>query len=106
MTDPWTTWKRGFDAWEQATAKFTEQLMSSPLLLEPSGAMLGAMMKARAEADRRAASWWSTVGLPTRHDQERMMHAINQLHSRILDLEEELADARAGAAEAENSAKK
>ncbi len=106
MTDPWTTWKRGFDAWEQATAKFTEQLMSSPLLLEPSGAMLGAMMKARAEADRRAASWWSTVGLPTRHDQERMMQAFNLLHSGILPFVWVGAAAGGGAAEAENSAKK
>lgn len=89
--DPWATWKSAFDAWEQSTAKWTEQVLASPLVLEPSGAMLSAVMRARAAADKRAATWWGAVGLPTRHDQERMMHALNQLQSRIMDLEEQIA---------------
>jgi hypothetical protein len=52
-------------------------------------------MKAKAAGDDATARWWSLWGLPTRRDQERSLHALNQLQSRILDLEERLADAEA-----------
>lgn len=94
--DVWNQYKRAFYAWEDATAKWTEEVLKSPLVLQPAGMLLAATMRAKADADRRAAKWWSTVGLPTRRDQERMLHAINQLHSRVMDLEEQLAQARAG----------
>ena len=35
----WDMWKKGFDAWESATANYLEQVMKSPLLLGPSGAI-------------------------------------------------------------------
>ena len=33
----WDKWKKGFDAWEDATAKYIEQVLKSPLVLGPSG---------------------------------------------------------------------
>lgn len=93
----WETWKKGFDAWESATAEYLEHFMKSPLVLEPSGAMLGVMMKAKAASDDAAAKWWASVGLPTRRDQERQLHALHELESRIIDLEEKLADAESRA---------
>jgi hypothetical protein len=33
---------------------------------------------------------WSAFGLSTRRDQERTLHLLNQLQSRIYDLEEQL----------------
>ena len=36
----WDQWKKAFDAWENATAKWVEEWMKSPLVLGPSGAML------------------------------------------------------------------
>jgi hypothetical protein len=89
---PWESWKKGFDAWEGATAKWLESVLKSPLVLGPSGAMLGATMKAKAKYDDAVAQWWATMGLPTRRDQERSLHALNQMQSRILDLEEKLAE--------------
>jgi predicted GNAT superfamily acetyltransferase len=56
--------------------------------------MLSMMMKGKAASDRMAAQWWENLGLPTRTDQERMMHALNQLQSQLYDLEEELAELR------------
>ena len=35
------------------------------------------------------------VGLPTRRDQERTLHKLNQLESRLYDLEEQLLAAQA-----------
>lgn len=91
----WDGWKRGFDAWEDATAKHLEAWARSPLVLGPGGAMLTAAMRSKAALDGAMDAWWSAVGLPTRRDQERTLHALNQLQSRLMDLEETLAELRA-----------
>jgi hypothetical protein len=86
----WTQWKTAFDSWENATAKLIEEWMKSPLVLAPSGAMLTAAMKAKKAADDAKAQVWAQMGLPTKRDQERALHLLNQLQSRIMDLEERL----------------
>jgi hypothetical protein len=86
----WATWKRGFDAWEKATAELAEVWLRSPAVLEPAGAMLTAAMKAKAASDKAAALWWGALGLPTKRDQERTLHRLNELESKLLDLEEQL----------------
>ena len=88
----WDAFKSGFDAWESATARYLEQWLRSPLVLGPSGAMLTAVMKAKSASDKAMAAWWGAMGLPTKRDQERTLHALNQLQSRLMDIEEQLAD--------------
>ncbi len=88
--DSWELWKKGFEAWENATAQFLEQWLKSPLVLEPSGAVLTQVLKAKTFGDKLAASFWGAMGLPTKRDQERALHALNQLESKLLDLEERL----------------
>ncbi len=88
----WDMWKKGFDAWENATAKYFEGVMKSPLLLTPAGSLLSATMKAKAAGDQAVAKAWGTLGFATRRDQERTLHALNQIQSRLLDLEEKLDD--------------
>jgi hypothetical protein len=88
----WDAWKKGFDTWEDATAKLFETWLKSPLVLGPSGALLTAVMKSKAAWDRVAASYWGSLGLPTKRDQERTLHALNQIQSRLLDLEEKLGE--------------
>lgn len=105
MEAMWQMWKRGFDAWEQSTAKLFEQWLKSPVVLEPAGAMLTAAMKVKRQTDDAMAQWWAATGLPTRREQERMLHLINQLTSRVMDLEEELVDAREAAERREASAR-
>jgi hypothetical protein len=87
----WDMYKKAFFAWEGATAKFLETALKSPLVLGPSGAMLTQAMKAKATSDKAVALWWGALGLPTKRDQERILHALNQLESRLIDLEETLA---------------
>jgi hypothetical protein len=91
----WNLWKQGFTAWEQATSQYVEKVMTNPGVLGPAGTMLTLSMKTKAATDRVMATWWSTLGLPTRRDQERSLHKLNQLESRLYDLEEQLADERA-----------
>jgi len=92
MTTAWDLWKKGFDAWEDATARYAEQMLRSPAVLTPSGSMFTALMKTKAATDKLADAWWSAWGLPTRRDQERSLHALNQIQSRLADIEEKLAD--------------
>lgn len=91
----WDMWKQGFTAWEQATAQYMEKVMSNPGVLGPAGAMLTAAMKTKAATDKLMATTWSAMGLPTRRDQERSLHKLNQLESRLFDLEEQLYAANA-----------
>ena len=88
----WEMWKKGFDVWEDATAKYLEQVFKSPLVLAPTGFGLTAFMKAKAAGDQQLNRFWERVGLPNRRDQERALHALNQLESKLLDLEERLGD--------------
>lgn len=86
----WDLWKQGFNAWEQATAQYMEKVLSNPGVLGPAGGMLTAAMKTKAATEKAVAAWWASVGLPTRRDQERTLHKLNQLESRLYDLEERL----------------
>jgi Poly(R)-hydroxyalkanoic acid synthase subunit (PHA_synth_III_E) len=86
----WDVWKKGFVAWEQATSQLAEKVFQNPGVLAPTGAMFTAAMKTKAAADRALDLWWSAWGLPTRRDQERLLHKLNQLESRLMDLDEQL----------------
>ncbi|MEQ9322296.1 MAG: hypothetical protein RIF41_24230 [Polyangiaceae bacterium] len=98
--NPWEQYKKLFYAWEGATAKVLVTWLKSPLVLEPAGAWLSMMMKVKAESDKQVASAWGLMGLPTKRDQERTLHALNQIQSRLIDLEEQLADLESQKAEA------
>ena len=87
----WDTWKKGFDAWESATAKQIETVMKSPVILGSSGALLSKVMKVKLAKDNATERWWSMMGLPTKRDQERALHTLNKLESRLMDLEERLS---------------
>lgn len=90
----WDLWKKGFTAWEGATASYLEKVLVNPAVLGPAGAMLTAAMKTKAASDKAMGAWWAAWGLPNRRDQERALHKLNQMESRLLDLEEKLEDER------------
>lgn len=87
-------WKKSFDVWEQSTAKIMEEWMKSPAVLEPSGFVLSAVMRMKKMSDATMSAWWGAMGLPTRDMQERTLHEIHRMQSKILDLEELLAAER------------
>ena len=90
----WNRFKTGFEQWEEKTAVRLERALRSDAVLRPVGTVLTTSMKVKRVADRAVAGLWSSLGLPTRRDQERTLHAIHQLQSKIVDLEEQLAEAR------------
>lgn len=92
MENLWTAWKRGFDAWEQATAKVLDRVMKHPAVLEPAGTLLTAWARAKRQGDEALARFWAQSGLPTRREQERILHVLNKLEGRLFDLEERLEE--------------
>jgi len=86
----WDAWKKGFDAWENATAALLEQWLRSPLVMGPSGALLTATMKVKVAMDEAMARGWGMLGLPTKRDQERTLYLLGQLEGRLGDLEDKL----------------
>ena len=86
----WKMWKKGFYAWEKATAHYLEEVLKNPVVLGPSGALLKKVMEVRAKKEEVTTKWWGNLGLPTKHDQERALHTLNKLESRLLDLEEQI----------------
>ena len=96
METPWDIWKKAFNVWENQTATYMEEVLQNPALLRPSGKALGSAMRAKANFNDAMANLWGTMGLPTKRDQERMMHAVNQLQSKLYDLEERLDEIEEG----------
>lgn len=96
QNDLWDLWKKGFAAWESTTASYLEKVLVNPGVLGPAGAMLTAAMKTKAATDKAVNAWWSAFGLPNRRDQERALHKLNQLESKLLDLEERLEEPKKG----------
>jgi hypothetical protein len=86
----WEQFKKGFDSWEDSTAKVLERVLKSPSFVGPSGGLLSAYMRARAKSDARKKKLWSEVGVATRLDQERTLFLLNRLESKLLDLEERM----------------
>ncbi|MEL6761295.1 MAG: hypothetical protein AAFP04_12965 [Myxococcota bacterium] len=91
----WSRWKQSFDYWENATAGILERAFRNPYVLTPAGHMLTTSLRLKAMSDALAARWWGSLGLPTRRDQERTLHALNKLQSRVFDLEDRLRDLEA-----------
>ncbi len=88
----WELWKKGFNAWESATADYMERVLRSEAVLRPSGQLLTAAMKLKAKNDTSVAKAWGRMGLATRPDQERTLHQLNELESRLIDFEDRLID--------------
>jgi hypothetical protein len=89
---PPAAWRLWFDAWEPKAAAAWDGALRRPWVVEPVAATLTALARAntiRAEVTRRI---WRACGLATRHDQDRLLFALQRLESRILDLEERIAD--------------
>jgi hypothetical protein len=84
--------KKRFDVWEDRAAKASARALESPRVLEPSGAAISALMRGKARLDRALHGAWSTLGLPTRRDQERTLRMLAVLERKVIDLEEKLED--------------
>ncbi len=87
---PWQNWKNNFSRWEESTANYVDRMLRNPSLIGPVATILSGAMKGKTATEAWIAMPCSLVGIPSKRDIERAAHKINQLQSRILDLEEEI----------------
>ena len=48
----WDTWKKGFGAWEKATASYLEAVVKNPVTLGGAGSLLSSAMKTKSATDK------------------------------------------------------
>ena len=88
----WDRWKKGFDRWENEAAGWFDKALRSSAVLTPAGAALTATMRTKAAMDAGIEAFWAAWRLPTRTDQERTLHQLNQVQGQLFDLRERLED--------------
>lgn len=84
--------RQAFNFWERTTRTYFDTLIRSPLFLTASGAGLNSFFMLKKATDQGLATFISGMGLPTRKDQIKALHLLNQLEGRLDDLEFKLAD--------------
>lgn len=92
-----------FSAWEKRTSDYFERLMRNPTFLNAMGGMMNAGYKNKIIVDKTLSALWKNLNLPNKRDQERTLHLLNELHSRIFDLEERLEKIHGGAVSPDHS---
>lgn len=80
-----------FAVWERNTSAYFEKFLRNPNVLESLGQVMNAGYKNKIYVDKTLHAMWKNLGLPNKRDQERTLHLLNELHSRIHDLEDQLA---------------
>jgi len=82
--------KKGFAAWESATNKYFEEVLTNPAVLKSLGSIMSSGMSLMAMRSKAATAVWGALGLATKQDQERTLHSLNQLQTLVMDLEEKI----------------
>lgn len=88
----WDRLKRSFEAWESTASPLLQRASRSRVVVAPVGMALTTAMRLLALRESALELWWSSLGLATRAEQERALHAVHRLEGRLADLEERLRD--------------
>jgi hypothetical protein len=90
--DPVRAWRMWFDAWEPRAAIAWDATVRHPWVVEPLAATITTVARAKSVVDGVRRRLLRAFGLPTREDQERTLFLLQRMESRLLDLEDRLAD--------------
>jgi len=85
-------WRIWFDAWEPRAAEAWDGTLRRPWVVEPVAAALTVLGRANTIRHEIARRVWRACGLATQHDQDRLLFLLQRMESRILDLEDRLAE--------------
>ncbi len=80
---PYNPFREAFDVWEKHTARYWDQVLRNPLFLDMLGTNLRTSLGFQRAFQGILELTWRTWGLPTRYDQERTLHELNQLDTQI-----------------------
>ena len=85
-----------FDRWEAWSTEPLESVLGSPRLTGPAGEWLSLMARGSALQQRWVRAWCSAWGVPSQESQERALHTLNEIQSRLYDVEDQLNELREG----------
>ncbi len=83
---PPNPFREAFDVWEKHTAQYWDQVLRNPLFLDWLGKNLRASLGFQRSMQSMMELTWQAWGLPTRDDQEHILHQLNQLDTQIRHL--------------------
>lgn len=86
MNEP-SPFRQAFTLWERTSAAYLETLTRNPLFLGVNSGWLNGFLMVKKATDSGMRTLLSSLGLPTRHDQERTLHLLQQIEARLDDLE-------------------
>ena len=81
-----------FDAWEPRAAIAWDAAVRQSWVVEPLAATITTVARAKSVADAVRRRILGVLGLPTREDQERVLFLLQRMESRLLDLEDRIAE--------------
>lgn len=79
------------ESWEKKASDYFDTVLRHPTFLNAIGGLLSTGCRNKAQFDRAMGALWKNLNLPNKNDQERTLHLLNELHSRIFDLEERIS---------------
>ena len=81
-----------FNTWEQQASQSMEQYLRNPSVLNFVGNFLQSGLKYKIYWDQFCLHSLKNLMLPNKRDQEKMMHQLNELNSRINDVEDNIEE--------------
>jgi len=85
------TFKEAYQIWEKPAGEFWMAYLSSPLFLETLGQGLTLSLSYQRMAKAAAIGFWRAWGLPDTDTQDKTLHKLNEIESRIDRLSEQMA---------------
>jgi hypothetical protein len=79
-------YKEYFDIWEKHTARYLDTVLRSPLFLEALDLNLKTSLAWQQTGQKALEAVQHSWGVPTRSDQERLQHQVNQLTTQVRQL--------------------
>lgn len=84
--------KQSFEQWEKQTADYWNALLRDPGFLKGMWQSMETMLQARQEFNRAVGQTLTAWQLPTRENQEHILHQLNRLQLLVDDLNERVDD--------------
>lgn len=97
MTNPFDFGRTMLQAWEKTTAETLEKLTHDEAFLKQMSQVLGSSLDVKKQMEAHAEKYLQSINMPTRSDLDRILTYLQRIEARLLDLEDRLDAAAAGA---------
>lgn len=89
--DPFDINRKLFSEWEKKLAEFMDKRMRDPDFMSLVGRGISSSMDAKSAFDARMEEWFRSLNLPTKQDLEKIWSTLNNLETRVIDIEDRLS---------------